>query len=704
MTSFPATLALTVALAALTTLVGRGLVALLGSRLLRRPTLENVLASAFLGTCSLVLAYGWCSLAGLGAPAARNVLALALAGLVVALLVRGRFQQALAFPRRSWFLLGVLLCLTARLGLGLLPLHLFDGIALDNDTSVYLSMAEWLQDHGTGVRAHHDPLQPIACLVHVLQGIHHRMGPVYLLALVRSCLPGARALDVYPAVMAWGTVLNIAGVLLLCRWVFRLSRPVAFTAAFVAAVAANSVCFAQHYGFLCQVHGTAALAFALALLARLLSRVNWRPAHALFFAVAACGLVSLYGELAPILGVACLVYLAQALLRARRAGQSAALASFAALTVLAVAVLGNVEHLRAARAVWFMVGVQGVGWHLPWSPGQFWAFTVGADFLSYTGRLFGLRQVALVAGTVTLLLGAARLPATRRALPLTAAVLTLTGLAVFYAGCARDPWTGHTGHTWNLFKLAQWSFPLVAALEGAGLAWLLRRLPARPVLAGGLCVACLAASYPAHHEVAGRTTAFARRALGSKHLLSEARRLRRRVEAHRPGNLCLLSIPEEFHPRSLVPYLLYPRPFVNGWFGSSFEMAGKVDRYDLLRPDTLFLLRGEPPFDPPRERLPLGYCIVDATRPLIFRAAEQGDSVRLEVFAPRPGPATLSFRLATEPASVQVREPGGVVRVCAVQGGTVMVPVLLPGGTSRLVVCCPGAAALHLGACRIETR
>jgi hypothetical protein len=129
-------------------------------------------------------------------------------------------------------------------------------------------------------------------------------------------------------------------------------------------------------------------------------------------------------------------------------------------------------------------------------------------------------------------------------------------------------------------------------------------------------------------------------------------------------------------------------------------MAGPADRCDLLRPDTLFLMHGEPPFEPPRERLPLGYCIVDASRPLIFRARATGDSLRLEVFAPRPGPALLSFRVNPRARAVRVREPGGLVHDHAVEpGGTVRLPVLLPGGTSRLLIAVDPPAGPELYPC-----
>src|SRR5262249_7382546 len=64
----------------------------------------------------------------------------------------------------------------------------------------------------------------------------------------------------------------------------------------------------------------------------------------------------------------------------------------------------------------------------------------------------------------------------RQALPVTAALVVIAALTAYFRLLARDPWTGEAGHSWNLFKLCQWAFPLVTALEIVGLWVLWRRL------------------------------------------------------------------------------------------------------------------------------------------------------------------------------------------------------------------------------------
>src|SRR4029453_16680439 len=79
---------------------------------------------------------------------------------------------------------------------------------------------------------------------------------------------------------------------------------------------------------------------------------------------------------------------------------------------------------------------------------------------------------------------AARRPRTR---PLAAAAALVALAALYFALAVKDPWSGERGHTWNLFKLAQWGWPF-ALLLGALAA---RRLaPRRPAWrAAGLALA-----------------------------------------------------------------------------------------------------------------------------------------------------------------------------------------------------------------------
>ncbi len=297
---------------------------------------------------------------------------------------------------------------------------------------------------GVAARAHgfrepgaYDPQHPMWQSVSTLQAMDHRMGPMFLLALVRSLCLGCLAVQLFPAVTAWGVALNVAGVYLLCRWSFRCGAACSLFAAFLTA-GVNPLSYSANYCFLCQVYGTAVLPFCLAVLARLTTRARWRIGEAALFALGASLLLSVYSELSPALVAASLFYLAPAALRAWRTGRLRRFLGFAAAAVLLFGLFANVEVLRAVHAVAFTAGVNGVGWHFDWSPLEYWAFAMGARpypmFLT-PGRLAAVLSVTAIC--TALFLGGLGVAARRRSWPVLGGLLVLAGLAAYFLAGAR---------------------------------------------------------------------------------------------------------------------------------------------------------------------------------------------------------------------------------------------------------------------------
>ncbi len=728
MRTFVGTALLTALLAAAATLVGRLAAAAFGVRMLRRPGPESLLVSAFVGTGVLLLAYGWGSYLGLPAPWCLPVVGGAVAVLAVAAAVRRRLGEALELPQPRLVLLGVLLCLAAPAAGYFLPLLLGQSFLPFCDASAYIGTAEWLQTHGFSTPAVADPQFPVNSTVLSFQGLSHRMGPMYLLALLRAALPGFVTAELYPVVVGWGLALNGAGVFVLCRWALRLPRFQAVCGTFLVASACNSLCLSATLGFLCQLYGTAALAFGLALLARLQSRVNWRFGAAALAALVFSTQLSVYSELSPVVAVAGLACLGRAAWRARRSGRLLRLVGFVGLAGLALAAVGNYELVRAVRGVLRISQLSGVGWHIAWTPERYAGFVLGF----YPFHVFNFKPlggtaelIAVGVAAVALLAGLVCLVGNRRALPLAAALLVFAALAAYFRFLAVDPWTGEVGHSWNLLKIAKWSFPVVAALEAAGLALLLRWVPGRRVLLAVLCVAAVCVAAPAHHRRASDTLANLRRAAGPHSGLPDLKGLYRKLDELRPRNLYFAHAPTGPWPRSAAAYLLYPRPFVSGWRGSRFFDSPELadDRPEEVGPDTLFFQEGDPPFEEPEERLALNYCLIDGSRPHIIgvvnpNGVERWDGrgatwvgdreCQLFVYAPRAAELTLSFEVRPGPSLPDTQErtlrltgPDGKARewtFTAVKDGTVECPPFkVPAGVSRVELVCPDRPARKLG-------
>lgn len=728
MSTFLEALALTALLGAVATLTGRCLVFVLDVSLLRRPRAEALLAAAVLGTGLLTLVFGWASYAGHPASGGLLLVGLLLVGLVFFLAVRGRLRAALRLPRPGIVGGVLLLALAAQTVVSLLPLAIGSIRYCWGDNAMYFGPAEWLQGHGFGTAAPpDDATQPMVWQVQQYHKMNHRMGPMFLLALLRAAVPFRLAAELYPAVLAWGAALNVAGVYLLARWGLRVPRFHAALGSLALAVTCNSLTLSSGNGFFCQVYGTAVLTFGLAVLSRLLAPSSWRPGHAALLGLTLATQFSMYSELSPLLGLAALAVAGSALWRRPHRPR---LARFAGLVLIALFLLANFELVRATRSVLFMVRMNAVGWHIAWNSAQYARLAVGFFATAQCMRLGppilgSLDGVAGAVAGVVCLLGLARVLRNRRALPLVTTALVLAGLAVCYRFGVRDPWTGEVGHTWNLFKLSKWSFAVVAPLQVAGAALLASKLP-RPRLAAVLgSVAVAGCALIPHLRYAGGMVDMVAQVFGGPARLPELRQLCHRIDERAPRRLYVVSEPIESLPRWFPGCMLCPRPFANGWPGLHlFDIDEScADQPDAFEPGTLFLQHGVPPFAEPLERLPFGYSIVDGTRPLLFRV-RTGDGkawtlqgangfpvgaapVELFVLSPRAGPVVLSLvvREGTGRRELCVTDPAGTLHTLTVDtAGGMVLPVELPAGVSSLELTCPeGKAGIEVTGARVDT-
>jgi hypothetical protein len=706
---------LTALLGGVATVCGRMVAIALHAPLVRRSGTESLLVSAFLGTGFLMLTYGWGSYLGLAAGDCLVVVVLSGSGLAALLACRRCLGEAFRFPRPRWYIGVVAIAMGVRAATYWLPVGLGSCYNPYCDSAQYVAIAEWLQVHGFGTPPSPDPHQPVHPYIHRVQELNHRMGPMFLLALVRAVLRFRTAAELFPVVMAWGTALNVAGIFVLARWGLGVPRFAAVVGTAAVAVALNSLNYSAAEGFLCQVYGTAALAFGLAQLARLHAAANWRPGNAALFGLSFATLLSMYSELAPILALAASAAGGWALWRAPRC-RLGHFARFAGVVLLAILLFGNIESVRAVRSVCMLISAP-AGYPIPWTNNQFARFALGF----YPYYLFGTTDPvpghyligAAVAGTA-FLLGLLRAFRDRQALPLGVACCVFTGMVIVHLGM-RDPWTGAVGHSWRLFKLGKWVFTLVAALEVAGLWLLLRRCP-WPRLAGILVAAALVwAAVPMQLDEARHIAAMVGLRVGGDAGFRGLGQLVRRMDARAPRRLYYVSEPSDSWPRCLAAYLLNPRPFANGWKGSKgFGEEWLVhDLPEAFEPGTLFFQYGAPPFSPPMERLPFNYSIVDRTRPLLFRVENPNglegrlgaaftwvgkDPLVLFVFSPWDGPAVLSFLASAGPClpetsrrSLRLTDERGTAHdatVEAASGTTVAFPVTLTRGINRLELRC----------------
>ena len=577
---------------------------------------------------------------GLAAPR----IALFLAGAHLALLALCAYRKRLDVfrprgPALAWVaLLGAVATVAA---VALLPVLRTGGFSIGNDTFTYCAFSDWLQTHGFGTSAEWDPASPVTSIPWLWQQQRYPLGAAHFIALVQAIVRAPTSLLVYPAVSATGMVLQALALFVVARWVLRLSSAWSAASCLFFAVMPHPSYWGHHNGFLQQTCALAVLLLAIAVFARGVSERHWRLDTAVFIALLTAYLLNVYLPLVVPLVAAAAAWGAASFFRARRKHRERRFLAQAGVALLLVVVFSFAD-LRGVLGRFLGFARSETGGHVAFSAVQFLEFAMGLRVLGPHGTSVDLPFLGGLPGLLTpLALGLAvvglyetwRRPRTRGV----AAVLSLLAVAIgYYALLVRDPWSGRVGHTWNVFKLMQWAFPLVFLLQVAALQRLPpARTPGRRLALAAVLLAPLSllGVHWAWGEALGRDMQDVFR---TERPLAELPALKRRFQELPPGTLLVVGRPVSAH-RWLGPYtalLAYPRPIVGDWTYSpsiGIHPRGGAELYaDLVRrigeDGVVPILAGFVPFQPGGfESLGGGFArLVPASTPLVVHVVNPG--------------------------------------------------------------------------------
>src|SRR5262249_31501499 len=297
-------------------------------------------------------------------------------------------------------------------------------------------------------------------------------------------------------------VLNVLGVFLLVRWGAQLPRSYALLGGLLMAVAPNPVHTGAATGVFRQPFGTAALLFSLPVLSRAVVIRKPGLGYALVLPISYAFVLAVYSELFPVLMLVTALVAVQALWRAHRLKITTYVLRAAVVVAACFVVLANVQIAKFVALFPIVTGII-VGWDVQWSALDFWAFGMGTRQAGVEAAVpvtAAMPVLLTLVATVLLVAGLARLLTHRFATALLAAVAVFGVMAGYYGFVAHNPWTGALGHTWSLYKVAQWAFPVVLAVQVVGI-WVLTR-HWRPWVTGGLVALVVLIALPTQAALA----------------------------------------------------------------------------------------------------------------------------------------------------------------------------------------------------------
>jgi hypothetical protein len=296
-----------------------------------------------------------------------------------------------------------------------------------------------------------------------------------------------------------------------------------------------------------------------------------------------------------------------------------------------------------------------------------------------------------------------------------------------------DPWKQTRGHTWNVFKLSQWAFPVFLLMAATGLEVVVRRLRTRRLWYGAALVLPLSL-VGVHWEWSGRLGLTMREILPGEAPLATLTVIKQRIQGLPPGTLLVVGRPANAN-RWLAAYtalLAYPRAVLGDWADSAsisnhpvgglalYESAlGRIDRAPYIP-----LVAGYVPFQPAateplgagyaRLRQPSGPLVVHVVNPaglLLDRGGERAAfrmgegrtkvvvwtpdtleaqlQLTLRPYTGRPGTRLLTFLAGGDYSHRSVRLAAAETPVAETRlsGETELaIPLSLPRGLSTVVL------------------
>jgi hypothetical protein len=339
--------------------------------------------------------------------------------------------------------------------------------------------------------------------------------------------------------------------------------------------------------------------------------------------VAAAFLCFVYLPFVPVLAAATAAGIAGELVAHRSARPE--LAKRVALAAFVLLILVGFDVRSIIQGLLVLLDSKAVGAHVPLAPLGMAAIALGPVPVTAPGvpRDLAPGAAPLVSAAALLAaVGAYARRRDRRARGLLAALGVLAGLAAWNAFFARDPWTSARGHSWNLFKAAQWAFPLLLLAQAAGLAWLRRRARGIEVVFVAGAFALTPAHVPWSIELGRGLTGI----VDGERPLRAVDGIVRGFRALPTGRLLLIGLPgaASAFRGGYAALLAWPRTLTGDWEASAYtpldpEYESLVAR--IGDPEIVPVLADAPPFDAAgREDLGGGFArLVTLDRPRLVQ-------------------------------------------------------------------------------------
>lgn len=422
--------------------------------------------SWFMGTTIITLLCYWMSMFGISMKQAWIIVAmLSLIAWGAAWKFRPGKKDSFSVEKQTRLLLAI--CLIAG-SLALIPMMVFKACFLYGDMYTYVSIADYLLENGYGNMVALDPYSPWLSQVLMYQSQGLRMGAQFFLSFWTAALQQEFSVFMYSPASAFGVCLYGMAVWEFTQSVWKLSPRRVVYAVIFSAFNIPFVVWSAIYGFFPQLLGLAFFIMAFGTVVKLL--VHHQTFSVSDYVEGSLWIASMafcYSEVVPFFVVfTAVLYFTQ------NRSKKAFLQGFKSLALIAVfslAVLGKYA-IEMFGAIIAMMGAA-VGWEqrLNWI-GYLacWFSSAPTQYNFVDVKYPFILHVIFVAATIIMLAllvyGLCVHKSASKTKHLTAGAILAIPLFLFliyFGNITENPFGNGYGNSWSVFKLAQYSFPVI---------------------------------------------------------------------------------------------------------------------------------------------------------------------------------------------------------------------------------------------------
>jgi hypothetical protein len=584
----------------ITYLAGRPLVIYLNKHKKFLP-IENLCLSLLLGTFSLSYLFSigsYCNLPG------KYIGPLLLAVILLATIF---FRKKNVFKVNSHIIYFILWCLVA-IALSLITLFLYDSFTPYNDTIGYISISDYLYQHGFLKKyIVKSGFQPLDSLILLLQPYRARMGANFFMAAVQSIFQVQKSIAIFPVVQAWGMILVLSSITIASRWIFHLQWKYTWITLALIILTFNPIYYSIHYGFFNQIYGCALFVGVLAAFSRLVRNSNHQNAKSLVIlnAVLIACLILFYPEIFPFAVLAMAFGILLPFFRQKQ-NKKQWLLRLLSLGLIFLAI----SNISFVGTIYYILSQFGgtFGWHIDLSLQGFINTALGVMPTKPSSSLANVLAAFLLLFFIIAIYRLSKKNVLKHSTWLSAVIIFAITF-IYFDFFVKNPWLpGVTGQSWNMFKVVSWVYPILILGVGYGISRLKNKALIIAPLLIMVCIYVSLKSYPFYIDQALLAQNFTQ----SKHPFKTYTNFAdvvQQLDIIQP-----IEILTDNRQKKILAYYLHPTPVFADWRGDPYlaNLPSKAQNININQPHLKIVDQDILVIDNARS-LPANTVLIDST-------------------------------------------------------------------------------------------